>query len=524
MLSSFDDVGFSQLLRAETTNQNYKVLLFANKFYAKLYLSDDGASDWRGLGEGEIGDQTREELKKFTRNHRLFFIATEEKDLSEIQPNFSQAQLISKISLLDNWLKESKDLTTGRKGEVSEATKFKVACSAAWRCQFEGCGEDLRQHLTPSMSGNYSYFAHIVASSKEGPRGNEQSEALADDPSNIMLLCDKCHRLIDRIAPNEYDADRLRNMLQKNIQEVNRLLECLKMPNAEMIVIGGAIEGQAFRFDPKAAEEAMWLRNIKSSNPAEYFVNNALYFSSSNNNNYWANAFHLLKSTDLSRLKSFLRETGRDGQLRSLAIFALHGSSILVLSGRLIGDSSPVHLFQFHRQQIEGKGRQWAWPSDVDEPLSGKFKINILKEPVSTDSEMVLQINLTAKIPPEDLPVHFFKNNDFKFPTVELTTDNCNFSVISHPKDLELLGNAIDSIYRKIQDEWRIRKVHLFIIAPTTACIRIGQKMQARHHSDFTIYERKPSIGGVRGGFEATIQISSTKVTLVSNSEQLEID
>ena len=102
MLSSFDDVGFSQLLRAETTNQNYKVLLFANKFYAKLYLSDDGASDWRGLGEGEIGDQTREELKKFTRNHRLFFIATEEKDLSEIQPNFSQAQLISKISLLDN--------------------------------------------------------------------------------------------------------------------------------------------------------------------------------------------------------------------------------------------------------------------------------------------------------------------------------------------------------------------------------------------------------------------------------------
>jgi len=86
------------------------------------------------------------------------------------------------------------------------------------------------------------------------------------------------------------------------------------------------------------------------------------------------------------------------------------------------------------------------------------------------------------------------------------------------------LGSAIDSIYRKIQDEWRIRKVHLFIIAPTTACIRIGQKMQARHHSDFILYERKPSIGGIRGSFEATIKISSTKVTLVSNSEQLEID
>jgi len=144
MLSSFDDVGFSQLLNLKTTNQNYKVLLFANKFYGKLYLANDGASDWRELGVGEIGDQTREVLKKFTRSRGLFFITTEEKDLSEVHPDFSQAQLISKISLFDNWLKESKDLTTGRKGEVSEATKFKVACAAAWRCQFYGCGEDLR--------------------------------------------------------------------------------------------------------------------------------------------------------------------------------------------------------------------------------------------------------------------------------------------------------------------------------------------------------------------------------------------
>lgn len=62
------------------------------------------------------------------------------------------------------------------------------------------------------MSGNYSYFAHIVASSEDGPRGNKDSEKLANEPTNIMLLCDKCHRLIDKIAPNEYGIEHLRKM------------------------------------------------------------------------------------------------------------------------------------------------------------------------------------------------------------------------------------------------------------------------------------------------------------------------
>ncbi len=523
-MSNLNDVEFSQLLRTETENKDYMVLIVANKFYAKLFLAlSEDPLNWVELGIGEINERTRDELRSFIRKKKLFMISTTEENLLPIKPNSGEEQLIESITILNQWIKTSQSITTGRNGEVKLETKFKVACAAAWRCQFDGCGEDLRQHLTPSMSGNYGYFAHIVASSKEGPRGNEESEALADDPNNIMLLCDKCHRLIDRVAPNEYDAETLRTMLERNIQEVNRLLNCLTMPDAEMVVIGGMIEGQPFRFDARVAEEAMWLRNMRSTKPTEYFINSTSYFSASNNPNYWANAFQLLKTTDLPRLKSSLQGIGRNSELKPLAIFPLHGVSILTLSGRLIGDSSPVHLFQFHRQQEEGKGKQWAWP-DIDEPSLDKFKINIVKAANTSDLEVILLVNLTARIPLEDLPEQFFDKDGLKVPAIELTIDNCSFKAISHPKDLELLGNAIDSIYRLIQDEWRIRKVHLFIIAPTTACIRIGQKMQARHHADFLLYEREPRVEGVLGKFKPTIQISSKKVTLVSNNEQLDID
>lgn len=523
MSLSLDDSGFSALLQERIKDKDYKVLILANKFYAKMYLAlCDDSSDWEEVGEGEIGNETREILKKFTKGKKLFFININVQDLSKISPDFNQAQVISKISQFDNWLKESRNLTTGRTGEITDTTKFKVACAAAWRCQFEGCGEDLRQHLTPSMSGNYSYFAHIVASSKEGPRGNDQSKDLTNDPNNIMLLCDKCHRLIDRIAPNEYDVETLTGMLERNVREVNRLLECLKMPDAEMMVIGGMIEGQPFRFDSRVAQEAMWLKNMKNSGQVEYFINNTSYFSASNKESYWTNAFELLKSTDIPRLKSFLRGTGRNGKLKPLAIFPLHGISILILSGRLIGDSSPVYLYQFHRQQVEGKGKQWAWP-DIDEPPLDKFKINILKEASASDSEIILQVNLTAKIPLKDLPEQFFDQGELKFPAIELTIDNCDFKAISHQKDLELLSNAIDSIYRLIQDNWHIKTVHFFVIAPTTACMRLGQKMQARHHADFILYEREPRVGGVLGKFKPTIQISSTKVILMSNGEHIDI-
>lgn len=519
MSHPFDDVEFAVALKDKVSNTSLKVLLFVNKFYTKIYVNNEN-NDWIELGYGELGRETRDYLKLLIKAKRVLILESASKDLTLEKPKFEDAQALSTLKKLDEWIKISINLTSGRLGEVKTQTKNKVMYDAAWRCQLSGCGVDLREHLTSSMSGNYSYYAHIVASSEDGPRGNSDSEKLADEPTNIMLLCDKCHRLIDKIEPHNYSVEILRDMREKSVNEVKRLLDCLKFPEAEMIVIGGKIEGQAFIFNSQDAEEAMWRQEMKSFSQPHRILKNPDYFSASNNPNYWVNIFELFKSEDFPILKKILHKAANDYRPKILAIFPLHGMSVLILSGRIIGDASSIVLFQFHRQKVFGKGKQWAWP-EVVEPQGNKFRVTTHKDNLVGESEALLLVNITAKIPESELPEYLF-NNGYTLPTMEITLDECSFNAISHPKDLEHLGEAIDSAYKKIQDEWRLQKVHLIMVAPTTACVRLGQKMQARHHADFILYERKPGTGN-KGPFEPTVQIGAKKVSLIGTDQEIDI-
>ena len=81
---------------------------------------------------------------------------------------------------------------------------MQVWTEAAGRCQFRGCHTELWYDGLTWAQRNFGKMAHIIGASKDGPRGNDESEALAQDPSNIMLLCGKHHDLVDS---NEHKAD-----------------------------------------------------------------------------------------------------------------------------------------------------------------------------------------------------------------------------------------------------------------------------------------------------------------------------
>ena len=239
---------------------------------------------------------------------------------------------------------------------------------------------------------------------------------------------------------------------------------------------------------------------------------------------YWLSLFQLMKSSDISRLKGFLTGTAGPAPRCRLAVFPVHGTSVLVLSGRLIGESSSVHLFQFHRDQVGGcRGGQWAWQNGTALPAD-KYQVRVHRPAQLGDTEALLQVNLTAVVPAGDLPGYLYGQSGYIIPAIEVTVEECSHRVIGQPEDLDLFGRALDSALRKLQDEWRIPTVHLVVIAPVTACVRIGQKMQARHHSNFILYERGPGgPAGARGSFIRTIRISSTEVTLHSTGESISL-
>ena len=530
MAGGLTDDELAAALRSQAALGEMQVLVVANKFSSRLLVAATGSTvDWNDLGSGDIGPETNKVLEAAAKQNRLQWLTTSSADPGRVDHKTAVPPIRLGVAQLRAWCKERDKVTgtSGRHGEVDTATRFEVASLAGWRCQFDGCGDDLRHHFVPGATGNYSYFAHIVASSADGPRGDPvKSPLLANDPSNVMLMCDKCHRLIDRVAPARYSADYLTEMRQRSVDEVRRLLDTLRYPTAQMLVIGGNIEGQSFAFDERIAEEAMWLRRLRTGGlRAEWFARNGGHLGAANSNSYWLSLFELLKN-DRPRLKGLLDGSAYGGAPRlPLAIFPLHGTSVLALSGRLVGESSSAHLFQFHRDQVSGqRGGQWAWPEAAPVPANDKFKVVLHRKAQGGEAEALLQVNLTAAVSASDLPTHLFSAGQYEIPAVEVTVGNPSHRVIGHPADLELFGRAVDQALQKLQDEWRVRTVHLVVIAPVTACFRVGQKMQARHHADFVLYERRPSTTpGARGEFAKTIAISPTEVTLLSTGESTSI-
>ena len=98
---------------------------------------------------------------------------------------------------------------------IPEHTRLKLWVKAAGRCQFSGCNEPVWRNKLTLSDRNFAEVAHIVASSEGGPRGSEESADLQIDYSNLILLCQRCHKEIDD-DPDRYPAKLLRQWKQEH--------------------------------------------------------------------------------------------------------------------------------------------------------------------------------------------------------------------------------------------------------------------------------------------------------------------
>ena len=483
-------------------------LLVVNQFTCSVFSRAVSADAWTFEGNGELGGDSLNAMSSHFTSKVFKWAETtaanpKDADLSTL--TFSAAT----NTKVKSWQKAVLGVTTkGRTGEVKPKTAQKVFMASAWRCQFDGCGEDLSSHFATDEHANYSYLAHIVASSVDGPRGDAAlSPLLANDAENIMLLCDKCHRLIDRVAPALYTTEKLRAMRARNVADVKRLLAGLQYPPAEPIMLIGNVTGQPHHYSKRNVEDAMLNVGLRpSKDEPEYFCYNSYILHNPHSAGYWGCLFESL-STDIPRLKALLNSSARGHARPHLAVFPVHSTSVLMLGGRLIGDTAGVSVFQFHRDKVAGnEGGQWAWPSDAAEPSPDKYQLELLKD-FSGENEACLLVSLTFDIAHDRLTTQCFESGALQLPTIKLTADRFGSDVIDHPKDLELFGAKLDEAIRILQDKWKVQRIHLFVGAPASTCFRAGQKMQARNQATYVCYETDRGFGSP---FKQTIEISST--------------
>lgn len=500
-----------------TAGQN--MLVVANKYTAALFSGGTDTGPWAIACAGELGTEFFAVAKAKSTAKRLWVHNTLEPKPWALDPStLSKNQLI--VAQLTSWMKSLE----GRHGHASPETKMKVAGLAASRCQFAGCGEDLSGHLVTGRAGNFSYFAHIIAASEDGPRGHVTLSAqLADAPDNFLLLCDKCHRLIDKVDPDSYPADMLQKMRADSINEVRRLLDTLRYPEVERLYILGNVTGQMPQISDRDVDSALWKAKLRPSPKA---ADSVFSFGGAHHaphdDAYWPTVFKTMQF-DLLLFQSKLNGVGNSGRPRPpLAVIPFHGTSILILAGRILGDMAGTHLFQPHRNKVrEHLETRWAWPDDAVSPAADKYRVNVLKPNTEQADEAALLVSLTFGITTKRLPFPVVVNDELAMPALEITVDTPNPAIIRHPDDLVHFGAAVDEALRTLQDTWKVKKVHLFVGAPASAALLFGQKMQARHHAAFHCYETLP--GGPESVFAPTIAISATAVNAIRSGQSVSL-
>lgn len=485
-----------------------EALIIANTYTVCLLQREKESLPWQRVCCGEFGDAAMEATRQIARK-RLWWVSTDEAPWGIDPMTVSLAK--TTLGSVRQWLRKSID-ETGREGDVTQAIKDELTYLAAWRCQFSGCGRDLKNHGATGVRGRFSYFAHIVAASASGPRGDRiNSKLLASEPSNFMLLCDECHRLIDKVNPAKYTVEVLRKMREASIDEVRRLLENLRYRSAVVIAIIGNVAGQPPQFSMDDAQEALWTSRLRASNgKPDWYFNQGGQHHDVHSPGYWLSLFQTMK-TDLPRIQALLNGTSQGGQPRErLAVFPLHSTSVLLLAGRILGDMAGTHLFQPHRNRV-GQGTRWGWPESDALPrqLLGKFRVEERVPHSAGQNEACLVVALTSDVPANRMPSTCATNGHLGLPTLRIVGPAFDKDCMQHPEDVQLLGLAVDAAVRRLQDEWCVTKVNLFVSAPTTAAIVVGQKMQARHQATYICHE---AAAGPGSPYLATIEITSTSV------------
>lgn len=236
----------------------------------------------------------------------------------------------------------------------------KIKCllwgKAAGRCEYEGCNKTLDIDSLTKTDGNKAYIAHIIADSAGGPRGDEVlSEKLKSDLSNLMLLCDEHHRLIDKEQVLEHPVDRLVKMKKIHESRINRLTDISLSKESHVILYGANIGSHSSPVVYQDALTALSPTLYPSDIGAlELSLGNSSF--SDDNPRYW----EFEKENLIKKFQQKVTPLLESSEVQTFSVFAIAPQPLLIKLGVLLYDLATVKVFNKQKEP-----KTWEWGSDA---------------------------------------------------------------------------------------------------------------------------------------------------------------
>ncbi|WP_342804971.1 SAVED domain-containing protein [Alteromonas sp. M12] len=383
----------------------------------------------------------------------------------------SQSSNISVADLIDYITRSTANrFNKGRGNDFTTPTVNQVKRDSHGYCMFEGCGEKLDIDSLTGESGNYSYLAHNVASSESGPRGIIYlSEQLSDTPSNVLLLCDKHHRLIDRVACANYPATRLTQMRSEFQINTEKLLEGLSYHPIPVFSVLWPVGGHVVS-PPEMKDIAGCLSRLKAR------IKGTLNNLSGNERRYISKPERFVEDMDeivSDEAKDIINQS-KDFGYRA-ALFAFGPMPALVGLGASLGNKSEITPMLRYRD-----GNNWLWPQSAK--IEKPYEINGLSDMVQS-TDVTLTVALTNF--PDAMKV---AADNLAHPEISIIAKQMGNAAIPHPENGQELKAELHSLLQTLRDKYKVERVHLLICASNAACVFVGQAFDL-YQPEMVVYD-----------------------------------
>jgi hypothetical protein len=369
---------------------------------------------------------------------------------------------------------------------IPESVKIRLWGKAAGRCQYEGCNKPLWLDSLTKFEYNSAYIAHIIADSPDGPRGDAiLSRQLAQDITNLLLMCDEHHRLIDKVDVVGHSVERLKSMKAAHEERIRILGDIGVDKRSHVLLYGANIGSQNSPVSYSEAAVAM---------APDHYPADSRAITLSLRNSSFEDRTPKFWEIETEHLRNMLNQQLfprlRNAEIFHLSIFALAPQPLLILLGSLLSDIPAAEVFQLHREP-----RGWKW---LDEPTDFDY---LISEPSQIDGDPALVFALSSTV--NDDRVHEVMGRRAAIWRVTIPFPHNEFL------ESRQQAQAFRTQMRALMDRIKSRHgenslIHVFPSMPVALAVEFGRIRTPKADLPLVVYDENRQLGG----FVKTIEIS----------------
>lgn len=344
---------------------------------------------------------------------------------------------------------------------------------AAGRCEYEGCNEPLYYDPLTKAEFNIAYVAHIIADRPRGPRGDkEKSRRLRKDLNNLMLLCDKHHRLIDIEDVKGHPVERLQVMKKNHEERIKLQTQVHEEMESHIVLYGANIGKHNVPLRRDKAAMAMLPNHYPTERVIELSLKNCKFRD--DEEPFWS----LQRENLLRQFNAKVVDTLEDHRVKHYSIFAIAPQPLLFELGHLFSDIPDSIIYQWHREL-----KTWAWQGD-----KGNINFRILEPKTKKKrSDVALILSLSATINDSEIKEILGKDTTIW----QMTIERPNYYFIKSPEHLEEFGMEFTQLLNRIKTEHgNDTLLHVFPATPASVAIKMGCSWKEHANLRLRVYNK----------------------------------